>query len=185
MAGADFIVAQGIEAGGHRGIFNPNEADEKLTALELTKQLVRGCSIPVVTAGAIMDGADIANALRSGAAAAQLGTAFLCCEESGASPAHKEYLLQHHSKGSVFTKGFSGRPARGINNEFIRLMESKIVLPFPIQNTLTASLRQLASKTNNGEYQSLWAGQDYARARQLSAKNLMLALKEELLIARG
>jgi nitronate monooxygenase len=85
----------------------------------------------------------------------------------------------------VFTKGFSGRPARGINNEFIRLMESKIVLPFPIQNTLTASLRQLASKTNNGEYQSLWAGQDYARARQLSAKNLMLALKEELLIARG
>jgi len=185
MAGADFIVAQGIEAGGHRGIFNPDEADEKLTALELTKQLVRGCSIPVVTAGAIMDGADIANALRSGAAAAQLGTAFLCCEESGASPAHKEYLLKHHRRGSVFTTGFSGRPARGINNEFIRLMEGKIALPFPIQNTLTASLRQLGGKTNNGEYQSLWAGQDYARTRQLSAKKLMLALKEELLIARG
>jgi nitronate monooxygenase len=185
QAGADFIVAQGIEAGGHRGIFNPDEADEKLTTIELTKQLVRGCSIPVVAAGAIMDGADIASALKSGAVAAQLGTAFLCCEESGASPAHKEYLLKHHSRGSVFTTGFSGRPARGINNEFIRLMESQMVLPFPIQNTLTASLRQLGGKTNNGEYQSLWAGRDYSRTRQLSAKNLMLALKEELLIARG
>jgi len=184
-AGADFVVAQGIEAGGHRGIFNPFEADEKLTSVELTKQLVRGCSIPVVAAGAIMDGADIASALKSGAVAAQLGTAFLCCEESGASPAHKEYLLKHHSKGSVFTTGFSGRPARGIDNEFIRLIENKMVLPFPIQNALTASLKQLARKTNNGEYQSLWAGQDYARTRQLSAKNLMLALKEELLIARG
>jgi nitronate monooxygenase len=184
-AGADFIVAQGIEAGGHRGIFNLDEADEKLTTIALTKQLVRGCSIPIVAAGAIMDGADIANALRSGAVAAQLGTAFLCCDESGATPAHKEYLLTRHSRGSTFTRGFSGRPARGINNEFIRLMESQIVLPFPIQNTLTASLRQLGVKTDNGEYQSLWAGQDYARTRNLSAKNLMLALKEELLIALG
>ena len=182
-AGADFIVAQGIEAGGHRGIFNPDDVDEKLTAIELTKQLVRGCSIPVVAAGAIMDGTDIAKALRSGAVAAQLGTAFLCCEESGASVAHKEYLLKHHSRGSVFTTGFSGRPARGIANEFIQLMESKIVLPFPIQNTMTASLKQLAGRTNNGEYQSLWAGQGYSRTRKLSAKNLMLALKEELLIA--
>ena len=185
QAGADFIVAQGVEAGGHRGVFNPYARDEQLTAIELTKQLVRGCSIPIVAAGAIMDGADIANMLRAGAVAAQLGTAFLCCEESGASPAHKEYLLKHHSRGSVFTTGFSGRPARGIDNEFIRLMENKIVLPFPIQNTMTASVRQLGSKTNNGEYQSLWAGQDYARTRQLSTKNLMLALKEELLIARS
>ncbi|PHY05430.1 MAG: nitronate monooxygenase [Alcaligenaceae bacterium] len=183
QAGADFIVAQGIEAGGHRGIFNPDAADEKLTAIDLTKLLVSQCSIPIVAAGAIMDGTDIANTLRSGAVAAQLGTAFLCCEESGASLAHKEFLLNHHTRGSVFTTGFSGRPARGIANEFIRLMESKIVLPFPIQNTLTASLRQFGGKTNDGEYQSLWAGQDYSRARKLSAKNLMLALKEELLIA--
>ncbi len=184
-AGADFIVAQGIEAGGHRGIFDPDEADEKLTAITLTKQFVRACSIPIVAAGAIMDGADIANALKSGAVAGQLGTAFLCCDESGATPAHKEYLLKHHGRGSTFTRGFSGRPARGINNEFIRLMEGKIVLPFPIQNTLTASLRQLAVKTNNGEYQSLWAGQDYSRARRISTNKLMLSLKEELLIALG
>jgi nitronate monooxygenase len=184
-AGADFIVAQGVEAGGHRGIFNPDDTDEKLTTLELTRLLVSGCSIPIVAAGAIMDGADIANTLKSGAVAAQLGTAFLCCEESGASLAHKEYLLNHHNRGSVFTTGFSGRPARGIDNAFIRLMESKTVLPFPIQNTLTAPLRQLAGKTNNGEYQSLWAGQDYSRTRKLSANNLMLTLKNELTIALG
>jgi nitronate monooxygenase len=182
-AGADFIVAQGIEAGGHRGVFNPDGEDEKLSAIGLTKQLVRECSIPVVTAGAIMDGADIANALKAGAMAAQMGTAFLCCDESTASSAHKEYLLKHHGRGSVFTTGFSGRPARGIYNEFIQLMDGKVVLPFPIQNTMTASLRQLAVRTNNGEYQSLWAGQDYSRTRKLNAKSLMLALKEELLIA--
>jgi len=183
--GADFIVAQGIEAGGHRGIFNPDDADEKLTTLDLTRLLVSRCSIPIVAAGAIMDGADIANALQSGAVAAQLGTAFLCCDESGASLAHKEYLLNHHNRGSVFTTVFSGRPARGIDNEFIRLMESKTVLPFPIQNTITVSLRQLAGRTNNGEYQSMWAGQDYSRTRKLSAKDLMLALKDELTIALG
>jgi nitronate monooxygenase len=130
-----------------------------------------------------MDGADIANALKAGAVAAQLGTAFLCCDESTASPAHKEYLLKYHSRGSVFTTEFSGRPARGIDNEFIQLMAGKMVLPFPIQNTMTASLRQLAGRTNNGEYQSLWAGQDYSRTRKLDAKSLMLALKDELLIA--
>jgi nitronate monooxygenase len=127
-AGVDFIVAQGIEAGGHRGIFEPDGEDEKLSAMELTKQLVKECSIPVVTAGAVMDGADIANALKAGAVAAQLGTAFLCCDESTASSAHKEYLLKHHSRGSVFTTGFSGRPARGIDNEFIQLMDSKMAL---------------------------------------------------------
>ncbi|QWD79741.1 nitronate monooxygenase [Polynucleobacter sp. MWH-Spelu-300-X4] len=184
-AGADFIVAQGIEAGGHRGIFNPSAADEKLTAIHLTKKLVKCCSIPIVCAGAIMDGTDIANALNAGAVAAQLGTAFLSCDESGASPAHKNYLLNQHGRGSVFTKGFSGRLARGIENEFIRLMEDRVTLPFPIQNTMTASLRQLAGKTNNGEYQSLWAGQDYSRARNLSAKDLMLTLKNEFLVAMG
>ena len=183
QAGADFIVAQGIEAGGHRGIFNPDDEDEKLSAMDLTKQLVKECCLPVVTAGAIMDGADIANALKAGAVAAQLGTAFLCCDESTASSAHKEYLLKQHSRGSVFTTGFSGRPARGIDNEFIQLMDGKMVLPFPIQNTMTASLRQLAGRTNNGEYQSLWAGQDYSRTRKLNAKSLILALKEELRIA--
>lgn len=184
-AGADFVIAQGIEAGGHRGIFDPNQSDEKLTAIQLTKLLVNKCSIPIVSAGALMDGADIAAALKAGAVAAQLGTAFLCCEESTAASIYKDYLLTHQSRLSVFTKGFSGRPARGIENEFIHLMENKTVLPFPIQNTLTASLRQVAGKTNNGEYQSMWAGQDFKRIRSLNTKDLMLALKRELSIEIG
>lgn len=184
-AGADFVIAQGIEAGGHRGIFHPDQFDEKLTTIELTKRLVKGCSSPIISAGAIMDGADIARALKAGAVAAQLGTAFLCCEESGASRVHKDYLLTQQNRHSVFTKGFSGRPARGIDNQFIQLMENKPVLPFPIQNTMTAPIRQLAGQTNYGEYQSLWAGQDFKRVRKLKAKDLVLALKEELLIAQS
>lgn len=184
-AGADFVVAQGIEAGGHRGIFNINASDEKLSAINLTKLLVKNLSIPVVTAGAIMNGADIAGALKAGAVATQLGTAFLCCEESSASAVYKDYLLNQQSRDSVFTIGFSGRPARGIENEFIRMMKNKSVLPFPIQNTMTAPLRQLAGKINNAEYQSLWAGQDFRRVRVLRVKDLISELNRELATSFG
>lgn len=179
-AGADFIVAQGIEAGGHRGIFNVDDADEELSATELTMQLAMHCSIPVVSAGGIMDGADIRAALNAGAIAAQLGTAFLCCDESGATAAHKRYLQGEGKRGSVLTRSFSGRPARGILNAYIEQMHDKVVLPFPIQNTLTGPIRKWASDTDNGEYQSLWAGSQFHRARALPVAKLMQTLKEEL-----
>ena len=180
QAGADFIVAQGIEAGGHRGIFDTNAPDEMLSMLDLTKQLTKECSIPIVSAGGIMDGADIQAVLHAGASAAQLGTAFLCCDESGASPAHKSFVMSQQHRPSVFTKSFSGRPARGIENEFITQMENQAILPFPLQNTLTGSLRQWASKTNNGEYQSLWAGAAFQRARSMPAQDLIKALMKEI-----
>ena len=184
LAGADFIVAQGIEAGGHRGTFEPNaQVDEKLSAIELTKRLSQQCRIPVVTAGAIMDGADIRRALDAGATATQLGTAFLCCDESGASAAHKDFLLNPTQRQSALTKAFSGRLARGIENDFMRLMANQSTLPFPIQNTLTGPLRQWATKTNNGEYQSLWAGSAFAKTRKMAAKELMQTLKQELISA--
>ena len=179
-AGADFIVAQGIEAGGHRGIFDVQADDEQLSTMELTRQLVKQCSLPVVAAGAIMDGADVRAALDAGAAAAQLGTAFLCCDESGASAAHKDFLLNQGQRGSVVTRGFSGRPARGIRNAFIDHMQEQTVLPFPIQNTVTGSMRQWAAKTNNGEYQSLWAGTEYHRVRAMPAADLMATLASEM-----
>lgn len=180
-AGADFIVAQGIEAGGHRGMFDPRAPDEKLSALALTAQLARACSLPIATAGGLMTGADIHAALCAGATAAQLGTAFLCCEESGASAAHKAFLLREGQRGSVFTNAFSGRPARGIANEFIRRMEGQPTLPFPLQNTLTASIRRRATQDNNGEYQSLWAGSGYGQARPLAATRLIETLRAEWL----
>jgi nitronate monooxygenase len=179
-SGADFIVSQGVEAGGHRGIFVPDTEDELLSTIVLTKQLADNCSIPIAAAGGLMSGQDIKNALAAGAAAAQLGTAFLCCDEAGTSSSHRDFLLNKHDRGSVFTKGFSGRLARGIDNEFIKLMANKPGLPFPIQNTLTAPLRQLAGRTNNGEYQSLWAGEGYARTRQMSTSELIEKLRCEL-----
>jgi nitronate monooxygenase len=182
-AGANFIVSQGIEAGGHRGIFEPNSEDEKLSTIALTELLAKNCSIPIVAAGGIMRGGDIKNILAVGATAAQMGTAFLCCEEASTSTAHRDYLLNKQERGSVFTKGFSGRMARGIENEFIRLMANQTTLPFPMQNTMTASLRQLALKTNNGEYQSLWAGEAYSKVRQMRADELMKTLGSELTLA--
>lgn len=178
-AGADFIVAQGIEAGGHRGLFDIEAADEKLPAVELTRRLVKACRLPIVTAGGLMTGKDIAAALQAGATAVQLGTAFLCCDESGASPAHKRYLLTEGQCGTALTRGFSGRPARGIRNAFIQHMQDKPHLPFPLQNTLTGPMRQWATQTNNGQYQSLWAGTEYARARSMTAAELMQTLKAE------
>lgn len=179
-AGADFIVAQGIEAGGHRGIFEVDTADEQLTTLALTMQLSMHCTIPIVSAGGIMDGTDIRAAINAGAAAVQLGTAFLCCDESGASAAHKHYLINEHKRSSVITRAFSGRPARGIDNAYIKHMKDQAILPFPIQNTLTGPMRKWATDTNNGEYQSLWAGTEYHRSRAMPAAKLMQTLSGEM-----
>jgi len=181
-AGADFIVAQGIEAGGHRGTFEPNaQQDQRLTAIELTRVLASQCTKPIVAAGAIMNGSDIARAMAAGATATQLGTAFLCCDESGASKAHQDFLMNQSHRGSALTKAFSGRLARAIENDFVRSMADQTTLPFPIQNLLTTSLRQWATQTNNGEYQSLWAGTAYASIRKMSAQALMDTLRQELL----
>lgn len=179
-AGADFVVAQGIEAGGHRGIFKVDEPDQELGVDALVSQLVTKLRIPVVAAGGLMDGRAVRRVLTAGASAAQLGTAFLCCDESGASPAHKAYLVEQAARGTSLTKSFSGRRARGINNKFMALMQGKEVLPFPVQNTMTAPIRALALKRNDGEYQSLWAGAAYAQARPTSASVLMGMLFREL-----
>ena len=179
--GADFVVAQGIEAGGHRGTFSADgKADQKLTTFELLKVLNGKCALPIVCAGGIMKGEDIATYLNEGAIAVQMGTAFLCCHEAGTNPIHKKYVLQQRQRQSVYTKGFSGRWAQAIENEFTLLMQNKFVLPFPLQNTLTSSLRKLAVKTENGEYQSLYAGKEFKKARALPAAKLISELVSEI-----
>ena len=182
-AGANFVVAQGIEAGGHRGTFAPDIADEDLPTLELVRQLSAALSIPVVAAGGLMTGIDIAHALDAGASAAQLGTAFLCCDESGASPAHKHFILTKPTRGTEFTHGFSGRRAQGLRNSFIDAMRGQPHLPFPLQNTMTSGLRQRALQHDDGEHQSLWAGSAYAQARPMGAAQLMHLLEQEYLQA--
>jgi nitronate monooxygenase len=179
-AHADFIVAQGIEAGGHRGQFDIEAKDEALSTLALTAQLAKHCHTPIVAAGGIMNGAHIQHALTKGAQAAQLGTAFLCCDESGTPPSYRDYLLHKQDRPTTLTKAFSGRLARGLENTFTRTMQAKTTLPFPIQNTLTGPLRQWAVAQNNAEYQSLWAGKAYEQVRSMSTKDLMQQLRNEI-----
>jgi nitronate monooxygenase len=179
-ASADFIVAQGIEAGGHRGQFDLQANVEALSTLELTAQLAKRCRIPIVAAGGIMNGAHIQDALATGAQAAQLGTAFLCCDESGTPPSYRHYLLHKQDRPTTLTKAFSGRLARGLENTFTRTMQDQTTLPFPIQNTLTGLLRQWAVAQNDAEYQSLWAGTGYAQVRSMSTKDLMQQLRNEI-----
>jgi nitronate monooxygenase len=178
-AHADFIVAQGIEAGGHRGQFDLQAEDEALSTLALTAQLAKHCRAPIVAAGGIMNGAHIQNALAKGAQAVQMGTAFLCCDESGTPPSYRDYVLHKQDRPTTLTNAFSGRQARGLENTFTRTMQNQTTLPFPIQNTLTGPLRQWAVAQNDAEYQSLWAGTAYAQARSMSTKDLMQQLRNE------
>jgi nitronate monooxygenase len=184
-AGADFIVAQGIEAGGHRGTFEPEgDADTDWPLDTLLSVLTAHCRLPIVAAGAVMDGDDIHRVLRLGAVAAQMGTAFLCCDESGASPAHQAFIRHEHARGTAFTRGFSGRRAQGIANQFMTALHGQTTLPFPIQNTLTGPIRQRAVQRNDGEHQSLWAGTAYRQAQALPAAVLMQYWSEQLQACR-
>lgn len=179
-AGADFIVAQGAEAGGHCGVFAPAEPGDWLPVRELIRSLRQVTELPLVAAGGLMSGADIRAVLDAGAEAAQLGTAFLATTESGASAAHRRYLLEQGARGTALTKAFSGRYARGIRNAFIDRMAGADVLAFPLQNSLTAPLRKAAAERDDGEYQSLWAGTHYARCRGGGARELVRRLVAEL-----
>ena len=178
--GADFIVLQGIEAGGHRGIFDQNASDQGLSLNSLIRKVSGEVRIPFVAAGGIMNGKDIKRLLRLGANAAQLGTAFLCCNEAGTRPVHKDYLLNEQNRKTKLTRAFSGRVARGIINKYILEMEDKTILPFPAQNTLTTQLRIVSAKKNNGEFINLWAGTNFPKIRALSANKLMAELKKEI-----
>ena len=179
-AGADFIVAQGIEAGGHRGIFDPATQDEKLTTIELVRKLSQRCSVPIVAAGGIMNGNDIVAAHHAGADAVQMGSAFLTVDEAGTSAVYRSAIKQLGNRDTTITQGFSGRPARGIQNLFTDTTAKASVLAFPHQNALTASLRKAAAANSDYELLSLWAGSAYHKARHCSATQLIEQLQGEI-----
>lgn len=183
--GVDFIIAQGAEAGGHRGTYLRDPYEAMTGTLALVRLIVRAVRLPVVAAGGIMDGAGIAAALALGAQAAQLGTAFLPCTESGASPLHKAAVLAAEDDVTLITEKFSGKPARGIVNRYMREMEERNApqLAFPAQNSLTAPLRAAAAKAGKADFLSMWAGQAAALARELPAAELVAALRAETLEA--
>ncbi len=183
--GVDFIVAQGAEAGGHRGSYLRNPYESMTGTLALVRMIVRNVKIPVVAAGGIMDGAGIAAVLALGAQAAWLGTAFIPCPESGSPRAHKEGVLNSQEDATLVTEKFSGKPARAIVNRFIREMHERAEpqLVFPAQNALTGKLRAAAAKAGNPDFVAMYAGQAAPLSRELPAAELVAALEAETLEA--
>ena len=174
-SGVDAVVAQGSEAGAHRGSFAESFEASMIGTVALVPQVVDAVGVPVVASGGIMDGRGVAAAMALGAQAAQLGTAFLTCPEAGIPPAHKRAILTASEHETRITRAFSGRPARGIVNRLMDALDRDraAVLPYPLQNVLTRPLRTAAGEQGRAEYMSLWAGQGVRLARELRAADLV------------
>jgi nitronate monooxygenase len=182
-AGIDAIVAQGIEAGGHRGTFDTTVRDSELGTLALVRLLVTHVGIPVIAAGGIMDGAGIAAVLALGAQAAQLGTAFVCCPESAADAAYRQALLTGKPITTTFTHTISGRIARGIANQIALLADDPAGPPvpdYPIAYDAGKALHAAAKACGNHSYAAHWAGQAAQLSRGLPAATLVAELRREL-----
>jgi nitronate monooxygenase len=182
-AGIDAVVAQGYEAGGHRGVFDPDGADDRLGTIALTRLLVRKLDIPVIAAGGIMDGAGIAASLTLGAAAAQLGTAFVACPESSADAGYRATLLGPPAEHTVMTAAISGRPARCLANRFTALakdVEREAIPDYPIAYDAGKALHAAARAAGELGYGAQWAGQGAPLARGLPAAELVARLRSEM-----
>jgi nitronate monooxygenase len=183
-AGIDAIVAQGYEAGGHRGVFAPDAEDNRLGTVALTRLLAGATALPVIAAGGIMDGAGIAAALMLGASAAQLGTAFVGTDESLADAGYRERLFGDAAHRTVMTRVISGRPARCLANDFTRwgdtIPDERLVPDYPIAYDAGKALNAAGKAAGQTGYGAHWAGQGAPMARELPARDLMAAVKIEL-----
>lgn len=179
--GVDFVIAQGGEAGGHRGTFLGDFEHSLVGTLALVPQVCDAVRVPVVAAGGIMDGRGVVASLALGAAGVQLGTAFIPCAESGASACYRRAVMEASAESTGLTRAFSGRPGRGIRN---RMMEelaahADALPPYPWMNALTRDLRAAAVTAERPEFLSLWAGQGAPLARARPAAELVRALVED------
>ncbi|HTB99014.1 MAG TPA: nitronate monooxygenase [Terracidiphilus sp.] len=175
-AGADAIIAQGMEAGGHRGAFDPAEAERRMVGLfALLPQIADAVSVPVIATGGIADGRGIAAALILGASAAMIGTGFLRCPEAKINRTWGDTLGKTEADGTVITKAFSGRPGRGVANAYTRAAaapEAPASAPYPLQRGLTKALREEAMKSGDPERMQMWAGQAARLAQNKPAAEL-------------
>ncbi|WP_327259314.1 MULTISPECIES: nitronate monooxygenase [unclassified Streptomyces] len=185
-AGADAVCVQGIEAGGHQSTHrdDPQTDGTGIGVLSLVAQVRETVQVPIIAAGGLMRGSQITAVLAAGAAAAQLGTAFLVCPESGANPLHKQALTNPLFVRTALTRAFSGRPARGLVNRFMREHGPYAPAAYPQVHYLTAGLRKAAAKAGDAQGMALWAGQGHRLARELPAGRLIELLVEELDAAR-
>ncbi|MDB5328337.1 MAG: 2-nitropropane dioxygenase [Phycisphaerales bacterium] len=183
VVGVDALVAQGYEAGGHRGVFDPDAADDRLTTAALVRLLVQRQPLPVIAAGGVMDGAGIAAMLSLGAAAVQMGTAFIGCPESTADAGFRNALASDAAFHTTMTRVISGRPARCLPNAFTGWGEgiaSADVPDYPIAYDAGKALNAAAKAAGDFGYGAQWAGQGAPLARALPAAELMRALAQEL-----
>jgi nitronate monooxygenase len=179
-SGVDAVILQGCEAGGHRGIFDPNASDPTIRTLDLIDLCRNKIKIPIVAAGGIMTIQNIQSALAKGADAVQMGTAFLTCQEAGTSEPYKKVLLSA-SRKTKNTRAFSGRLARGIENRFMTEMNKhpEAILPFQAQNKFTRDIRNASAKKGSSDFLSLWSGTGEGNLWTGSASNLIENLFNE------
>lgn len=182
-AGADAIVAQGMEAGGHRGTFHAEEAEQHMVGLmSLLPQVVDAVSVPVIAAGGIADARGIAAALILGASAVQIGTGFLRTPEAKMAPAYADRLARTEAHETMITRAFSGRPGRSAATAYVRAATAHNApppAPYPVQRGLTRSMREAAQKAGDSDRMQLWAGQSAKLAQNKPAGILCRQLWEE------
>jgi nitronate monooxygenase len=187
-AGIDVVVAQGIEAGGHRGVFDPDQPDPGLGTLALLQLLRETVHIPIVAAGGIMDGYAIDAAMRLGAGAAQMGTAFILAPESSATAHHRALIQQGEAQRTEMTSVISGRPARGLANRFFTEIGAAGHPPlpdYPVAYDAAKALHAAAARHGCNDYSVNWAGQGFALARAMPAAELVRTLAGEIAQARA
>ena len=181
-AGADAIIAQGMEAGGHRGAFEADEAERKMVGLmALIPQVADGVALPVIAAGGIGDARGVAAALTLGASAAMIGTGFLRCPEAGVHPAYAARLGATEAHETVLTRAFTGRTGRSVSTQYVRAAaESQVApAPYPVQRGFTRPMREEATRAGDAERMQMWAGQAARLARAEPAAVVAQTLWDE------
>jgi nitronate monooxygenase len=182
MEGCDAIVAQGFEAGGHRGMFLTDDISTQIGTVALVPQVVDSVNVPVIAAGGIADARGIAAAFALGAAAVQIGTAYLLSPEARISPLYRQ-VLSNDEQHTVLTNIFTGRPARAITTRMVREIGpmSTLVPDFPLAAAFTAPLRDAAEANRATDFTAMWSGQSASLARELTAREITRRLASETL----
>ncbi|HEV2009150.1 MAG TPA: nitronate monooxygenase family protein, partial [Burkholderiales bacterium] len=176
--GVDAIIAQGLEAGGHRGIFLSQDLTTQVGTFALLPQIVRAVKLPVIAAGGIADAKGIAASMALGAAGAQIGTAYLLCPEATTSAVHRAALKSESARHTALTNLFTGRPARGIVNRIMKELGpiSAAAPEFPLATTAIGPLRAKAESQGSGDFSPLWSGQNASGCREIPAADLTRGL---------
>ncbi|MGD2139751.1 MAG: nitronate monooxygenase [Burkholderiales bacterium] len=178
QAGVDAVIAQGSEAGGHRGTFSIDYRRALIGTMALVPQIVDAVEVPVIAAGGIMDARGVVASLALGASGVQMGTAFLGCSEMTVLDAWRSFLHSAAAEDTKVTRAFSGRPARGIRNRYIEEVEAldEDLLPYPAQYSVSRVLRKSAAERNDPDFMAMWAGQGVGLISDLTADELMREL---------